>query len=90
MTEHYVDLVDGEYVLKEFPDLEPAALTKRVDDIDNESCYVGEALPDADEGDPVWRIFKATFLIDSATKLWADGNGEFDKVWDDRASYDYS
>lgn len=49
--------------------------------------YVGEALPDQATSDPVWRI--ARVVNASGSKKWADGNGNFDNVWDDRASLTY-
>jgi len=50
--------------------------------------YIGEAAP----GTPVevarWRIRKAILSTQEVT--WADGNAEFDKIWDNRTGYDYS
>lgn len=46
--------------------------------------------PGPDEGDAVWRIYRITFDGNDSTKQWADGNADFDNVWDDRASLDYS
>lgn len=51
--------------------------------------YVGEALPGTAGSASTWRIKK----LDSTSGLvitWADGDSDFDKIWDDRASYTYS
>ena len=51
--------------------------------------YVGEANPGTASSAASWRIKR----LDSTSGLlitWADGDSNFDKVWDDRASYSYS
>lgn len=51
--------------------------------------YVGEAVPGTAGSASTWRIKK----LDSSSGLiitWATGNSDFDKIWDDRASYTYS
>lgn len=51
--------------------------------------YVGEALPGVSAATASWRIKR----LDSTSGLlvtWAEGDSDFDKVWDDRASYSYS
>ncbi len=47
--------------------------------------YVGTAATGASESDPVWRI-KSVDTSSGVTVTWADGNSEFDNVWDDRAT----
>lgn len=51
--------------------------------------YVGEANPGTAASAASWRIKR----LDSTSGLlvtWAEGDSDFDKVWDDRASYSYS
>lgn len=50
--------------------------------------YCGEALPGADEADPVWKVkrYNKTTLV----VLWADGNSDLDNVWNDYLSLSYS
>ena len=51
--------------------------------------YIGKGLPSSDTSNAVWSISR----LDSTSGvmlLWANGNGYFDKIWDDRASYSYS
>lgn len=54
--------------------------------------YIGEALPGSATSSPLWRI-KRLDESDGTVELiikWADGNDDFDNVWDDRASLSYS
>lgn len=64
--------------------------TKRVDEIDESTTYIGEADPGSSESDPVWRIQKLEFTGPDIDILWANGNSNFDNVWDDRTSLTYS
>ncbi len=53
--------------------------------------FIGEADPGVITSKAKWRIQKRTY---SGTKLirikWAGGNGNFDKIYDDRAGFDYT
>lgn len=58
-----------------------------------EVLYLGEAEPGYATSVAKWRIKKFTY--DSGTNNvsevnWASGNDNFDKIWDDRATYTYS
>jgi len=54
--------------------------------------YMGLAKPGSDELSPVWAI--KSFEYDTNGNLiaikWANGNTNFDKVWNDRTTYTYS
>lgn len=53
--------------------------------------YIGEALPGTANSAATWRIFRLDETNDPDLEIrWADGTADFDKVWDDRASYTYS
>ncbi|MBL0320556.1 MAG: hypothetical protein IPP74_14870 [Alphaproteobacteria bacterium] len=59
-----------------------------VDDSGAPVTYVGSALPGSSTADAVWQIKK----LDETTGLvttFADGDSNFDNVWDDRASLTY-
>lgn len=53
----------------------------------NVPIYIGEASPGTVTSVALWRIQKRTY--DASGKLtkieWADGNGQFDNEWDERA-----
>ena len=50
--------------------------------------YFGEALPGAASSAASWRIQR----INTSTEIdeWADGDSDFDNIWDNRASLSYS
>ena len=66
--------------------------SKRVDFINDNLLYRGEAIPGALESNAVWRIRKITIsaVDDDVVETWADGTDAFTKVWDNRLGYTYS
>lgn len=63
--------------------------TLRMDEASATVTYVGTAAAGSSEASAVWQIKK----IDSTNPLsirWADGNGNYDNVWTNRASLSYS
>jgi hypothetical protein len=62
----------------------------RLVDTEGVTTYIGEALPGSNEGAAVWRIKRVTENGDDITILWANGSAEFDKVWNNRATFSYS
>jgi len=70
----------------------PYALATRVDDVGGtpDITYVGEADPGSATSSAIWRVKRVT---DDGSELltieWA-GGGNFDQIWDDRASLTYS
>lgn len=67
-----------------------SGLITKVDGSDPSNVYVGEAAAAVTGVSPFWRIQKVVVSGASVSVLWADGNEEFDNVWDDRASLVYS
>lgn len=61
-----------------------------LDEVSADLMYIGEADPGADMGDPVWKIKKVETSGSETTILWADGNENFDNIWDNRAILTYS
>lgn len=54
-------------------------------------AYLGVAQPGASTAAAVWRIQKLTFNAGGDVVItWADGNGNFDNIWNNRASLTYS
>lgn len=51
--------------------------------------YLGEAEEGSLTSDAVWRIRRIDYSS-GVTILWADGNANFDNVWNDRTSLTYS
>lgn len=54
--------------------------------------YIGEAIVGSSQSNSVWKIKKLTYdgSGNLAATLFADGNDNFDNIWDDRASLSYS
>ena len=64
---------------------------KLIDYVDADNYYyIGEALPGTGESDAKWRIKRIEEVGDDYNILWAEGNADFDKIWDDRATFTYS
>lgn len=67
--------------------------TKRVDfNTDQTLLYKGEANPGSAESEAVWRISYITIATadSDVVEIWADGNANFDNIWDDRLTLSYS
>lgn len=82
----YVSDGAGNAVLEVTGDL---ALKYVADGSVDTTYYLGTAAPGSDGADAVWQIKK----IDESTGTvitWADGNSDFDNVWDDRESLTYA
>ena len=56
----------------------------------NGFTYVGEADPGSNRANPVWRIKRVYEVGDDIEIIWADNSADFDKVWDDRATFEYN
>ncbi len=64
--------------------------TTKLDDVGGGVTYVGYAAPGSLDADAAWKIVKLTESGDDLVKEYADGTKDFDKIWDDRATYTYS
>lgn len=63
---------------------------------DEQPTYMGEAAPGTLNSEAGWRIYKYTYVFDpatgdmlSGTLRYANGSTSFDKIWDNRADYEY-
>ncbi len=68
----------------------PTRKNQKVDVVDSTTTYLGEAAFNSQTSSAVWRINRITTVGTVTTIDWADGNDEFDNVWDNRASLSYS
>lgn len=66
------------------------SLVKRVDEASATVTYIGQAQDGSSIGNAVWQIQRITSSGGATEIEWADGNNNFDNVWDDRASLTYS
>lgn len=77
---------------KEFEKLWLSQWKIRIEYSDSNAIYVGEAKPGIGTDETGWRIKKITYDVnDNPTQInWADGNTNFDNIWDNRTTYTYS
>lgn len=62
----------------------------RVDTASSTVTYVGEAATAITEAASFWKIKRLT-TVGTVLKIeWADGNEDYDNVWNDRTSLTYS
>ena len=62
----------------------------QIDQANSTTTYVGEAIAGSAVADAVWRIKKIVCANSDLTITWADGNTNFDNVWNNRATITYS
>lgn len=65
------------------------AMKTAVDEASATVTYVGEAAPGSATSGALWRIKRITISGTETLVEWADGNGNFDNVWNNRASLTY-
>ena len=60
-------------------------------DVNENVLYRGEAKAGSQTSDPVWQIQKFEYDANGnvVAVLFAEGSAEYNKVWDDRATYNY-
>ena len=69
--------------------VESATYTTRIDEASATVTYIGDAAIGSSTASALWRIKKIDTT--SGTSItFADGNGNFDNIWDNRASLSYS
>jgi len=59
-------------------------------DVDGDFTYVGEAVPGSERDAASWRIKRVYEIGDDIEVIWANNSADFDKVWNDRATYEYN
>lgn len=64
-------------------------LDVRYEEVDANTAYLGLAAIDSNPASPVWRIKKLDFTTGVVIR-WADGNDNFDNIWNDRATITYT
>lgn len=63
----------------------------RVDKVDDTTIYVGAARAGTAASAALWQIRRLTVAGTASVAIeWADGNTDYDNVWDNRASLSYS
>jgi hypothetical protein len=68
----------------------PTRVTLLLDADSAVTQYVGEASSGVQTSSPFWRIRQIVYTGNSIAIKYADGNPEFDNVWDNRAILTYA
>ena len=63
--------------------------TTKIDTVDTNTTYVGEAKLEASTADAFWQILKITKSGTETSVLSANGNLRFNNKWTERASLSY-
>lgn len=71
-------------------DVSPGTYSTRVDEPSSTVTYVGESHTGTAAAAAGWRIKRMTISGTTTNIEWADGDDNFDNIWDDRASLSYS
>lgn len=66
------------------------SLATKVDEADASTTYIGTAVIGAATSSALWQIKKVSVSGTVTTITWADGNDNYDNIWDNRASLSYS
>ena len=66
----------------------PVNVVSEIDTTNNPTFYFGDAPMGATTSQAVWRIYRITVSGVVSIK-WADGDSEFNNVWDDRTTLTY-
>lgn len=61
-----------------------------IDEASSTVTYVGKASTSALTSNPVWQIMKIEISGSITIVAYADGDSEFNNIWDNRASLVYS
>lgn len=64
-------------------------LANQLDQVGTSTTYIGEAEPGTNLASALWRIKKVVETGPDIVITWADGDSDFDNVWDDRLSLTY-
>lgn len=81
----------GKWENKTITGTEEDVYAKRVDFIGDTVIYKAEAVAGTSDATAGWRIHKLVISIDGdVSETWAEGNTNFNKIWDNRLTYTYS
>lgn len=68
----------------------PKPVYQRLIDVDGIYTYVGEAVAGTSPTSPNWRIKCVTDNSPDMNIIWGNASANFNKVWANRTSYDYT
>lgn len=62
----------------------------RLDQVDANTLYIGEAPLGANDSEARWRISRYLTAGTVTTVMWANGDQKFDNIWNNRTSITYA
>ena len=65
-------------------------LVQKIDEVSAAVTYVGKAQCGANVAGAIWQIMRISVAGTVTTIDWADGDGKFNNVWNDRTTLSYS
>jgi hypothetical protein len=65
-------------------------MSVKLDQVDANTLYIGEALPGTAGSEAAWRIRKFLTAGSVSSMLYANGDSAFSNIWDNRAGLTYS
>lgn len=71
-------------------DVNTASFSSRIDEASSTITYIGKAVAGTSNSSANWQIYRLTTSGSTSTIEWADGNTNFDNIWNNRASLSYS
>jgi hypothetical protein len=79
-------------IIQQVPQEDEVPYKEEIDFVGEDTVYRGWSNPGTTSDLPLWRIRRTRFIGAEGDVIhdWADGNGNFDNVWDDRLSKPYS
>ena len=70
------------------PKVDPKTIL--LDEVTEDTTYVGRAAPGSDTSAAVWQVFRLQTTGSLLAVQYADGQPLFNRIWDARAGYSYS
>lgn len=71
-------------------DIIPPGYAMQIDEVSSTVTYLGLAKSGTPTSASLWQIRKISVSSTVTSFTWADGDGNYDNVWDNRASLTYS
>jgi len=78
--------IKGSYPVQ---NVKPFIYISNVDKSDPNNIYIGLAMPNSKDSDAAWFIIKYEYSSGQEKIRFANGNNEFNKIWDNRNIYNY-
>jgi hypothetical protein len=91
-SKYYLDVLASFVMSADEDTVETRSMAMKIalDEVSSTVTYVGEAITGTALSAASWRIKRISVTGTVTLIEWADGNGSFDNIWNNRASLSYS